>query len=458
MSKAKEFATKGPIADPGEQIYIERPEDTEILQAVRRGDYVTLLGARQTGKTSLLYKLARELKIEIPVFVNLPAFSGVREDDWYDCVAKMVVKHLPQELRDAIGEENSCADQYQFRNLLWEVADALVGTDIVLFLLNEIGIVLEEIRDDFFGTIRAIYEERGVEEAFQKLIFVLSGTTPPAELITSQETSPFNISQIIYMSDFSLEGVMELGENLRLHGFAIADSVIEHIYEWTRGHPNLTQEIFARLIQSKSEKVTEKMVDDLVDELVAKGCNNLNHILRHVQDESVNQQVFGILNRELEIPFNLSNPKILNLYLIGVIGEGTEGECVIRNKIYAKALPSIREEKESQIDKQVERSPLTANIISNLRIYVPLRAISLIDPESITIGRIQGVKFMKRITFKDKNRDRGLDTIVRSGTVVWTDESGVYLVDEEYIQALEKNQIPYLRIKSHRTSERKSEN
>ncbi len=61
MSKAKKFVTKGPIADPGEQIYIERPEDTEILQAVRRGDYVTLLGARQTGKTRLLYKLAREL-------------------------------------------------------------------------------------------------------------------------------------------------------------------------------------------------------------------------------------------------------------------------------------------------------------------------------------------------------------------------------------------------------------
>ena len=65
---------------------------------------------------------------------------------------------------------------------------------------------------------------------------------------------------------------------------------------------------------------------------------------------------------------------------------------------------------------------------------------------------------MKRITFKDNDRDRGLDIIVRSGTVVWTGESSVYLVDEDCIQALEKNRIPYMRIKSHRTSERKSEN
>jgi hypothetical protein len=70
----------------------------------------------------------------------------------------------------------------------------------------------------------------------------------------------------------------------------------------------------------------------------------------------------------------------------------------------------------------------------------------------------KGVTFMKRITFKDKDKDRGVDTIVRSGTVVWTDEPGVYLVDDECIQALEKNQIPYLRIKLQRTSERKSEN
>jgi len=58
---------------------------------------------------------------------------------------------------------------------------------------------------------------------------------------------------------------------------------------------------------------------------------------------------------------------------------------------------------------------------------------------------------MKRITFKKDDRDRGLDIIVRSGTVVWTEESGVYLVDEECIEALERNQIPYLRIKSRKT-------
>ena len=200
MSKAKEFATKGPIANLGEQIYIERPEDIEMLKAVRRGDYVTLLGARQTGKTSLLYKLARELKTEIPILVDLSHFSGVKVDDWYGRLAKTIVRRLPQELRDVVGEVNSCTDQEQFSNLLWEIAGASVGTDRLVILLDEMGTVPKEIRDDFFGTIRAIYAERWFEEAFQKYIFVLSGATPPTELITSQKTSPFNITKTIYMT------------------------------------------------------------------------------------------------------------------------------------------------------------------------------------------------------------------------------------------------------------------
>ena len=404
MSKA-EFVTKGPIGNLNEQIYIERPEDAEILKAVRLGDYITLLGASQTGKTSLLYKLPGELNTDEinnkTVYVNLARFSGVKEDDWYNRVAETVVERLPQKLRDTIGEGTLCADQDQLCNRLREIANPLAGTDRLVFLLDEVETVPEEIREDFFGgVIRVIYNDKAIYEAFQKYIFVMSSSIPPAELMDPKSPmSPFNISRTIYMGDFNIEGVGELGENLRLHGFTIDDSVIEHIYDWTHGHPNLTQEIFARLVQADPEEVTEKRIDDLVDELVTKRCNNLDHIIRRVQDEAVNQQqVLDILNGK-KMPFNLSNSDVLDLYLIGVIGEDEDGKCVIRNKIYEEALRSIREgedgietsdeEKESQIGKQLEISSLIMKITSDPRIYVPLIAISQIDPQSRTIMRIK---------------------------------------------------------------------
>ena len=71
LLKPKEFVTRGPIFDLDKGIYIKRPEDIKVLQAVHQKDYVTLLGARQTGKTSLFYMLKWELKFHTLVFVDL---------------------------------------------------------------------------------------------------------------------------------------------------------------------------------------------------------------------------------------------------------------------------------------------------------------------------------------------------------------------------------------------------
>lgn len=404
--KRKDFVTKGPIIDPDKEIYIERPEDAEVLECVSSGDYVTILGARQTGKTSLLYKLNRELKTEIPVYVSLAQFSGVEESDWYGRVARTVVRQLlnkiekeeklkkrfkeySEKIRNKIGEESNCKDQHQFRELLLDIADVGAGTDRLVFLLNEVESVPESIRDDFFHAIRAFYDDRGIEMNLQKYIFVFASTTPPVELISRKEFSPFNVGETIYMSDFSLDGVSELGENLKLHGFTIDDLVVEYIYDRTHGHPNLTQEIFARLVEANPGKVTKEKVDDSVGKLITEGCNNLNYIQRRVQDESVNQRVLGILNGELDIPFSFSNLEVLKLYLIGAIGRGEKGECVIRNKVYEEAL-RFQKFIENQTDEQNEIITLVKKIESDSDIYVPWVAISRIDLEYMKIMRIKG--------------------------------------------------------------------
>jgi predicted transcriptional regulator len=349
MSQPKAFVTMGPMTDPERQIYIERPEDRDLLKCIRREDYVTILGARQTGKTSLLYMLKRELKTEIPIFVDLAGFSGVKPEHWYDRVAKTIVRRFPEPRERLITTQTFCSDHEEFRNLLWKIADASAGTDRLVLLIDEIGGVPREIRDNFFGAIRSIYTERGLDSAFQKYIFVLAGATPLWTLISPEsDNSPFNVSRLIYMSDFDREGVEKLAQNLASYHIAIDEDAINQIYNLTHGHPSLTQEVFARLLQANPQRATVKMVNNLVDELVEKGCNNLNHVLRWTQDESISQQVLAILNRKVEIPFNLLDPDVLHLYLIGVIGKGSKGECVIRNHIYARVLRFIAKEEEAE--------------------------------------------------------------------------------------------------------------
>lgn len=62
---------------------------------------------------------------------------------------------------------------------------------------------------------------------------------------------------------------------------------------------------------------------------------------------------------------------------------------------------------------------------------------------------------MKRIKFDAEDIYRGFETIVRSGTVVWTDDPEVYLVDEDCVKALEEKGIPYEMVKSQGKKEAK---
>jgi len=343
---AEEFETMGPIIDPSKQIYIERPEDTEILQTVARGNYVTLLGARQTGKTSLLYKLARELKIEVPIFVDLSRFSGLERTEWYNHVAKELVRRLPENIGIRIIGEPSCSNQTEFSLLIKNIADA-TDRDRLILMLDEIGTVPVEIRDHFFSGIRAIYNGRGVDKGLQKYIVVLSGAMPPEELISSESgNSPFNVSKPIYMSDFSLEGVRRLGENLRLYGFKIDDSVIRHIYGWTHGHPNLTQEIFSGLVNLEEETISNELVDQIVKLLLVRGCNNLRHIRRYLykeENEYVRQTVVKILKKQFKSKFTeTGDPLVTKMNLIGLVRSDEDGNVVIHNQIYEQMLESIQ--------------------------------------------------------------------------------------------------------------------
>ena len=75
------FKTTGPLDfDQDRAIYVERPERQDIFREIRRPyveSYVALLASRQMGKTTLLYRVYRELKrAGDPVaFVDLSAYQ-----------------------------------------------------------------------------------------------------------------------------------------------------------------------------------------------------------------------------------------------------------------------------------------------------------------------------------------------------------------------------------------------
>ena len=56
---------------------------------------------------------------------------------------------------------------------------------------------------------------------------------------------------------------------------------------------------------------------------------------------------------------------------------------------------------------------------------------------------------MKTIAFEEKHFEKGLKTIVTSGTVVWTARPHVYHVPDETVRVLEKKRIPFQVVSSN---------
>lgn len=54
------------------------------------------------------------------------------------------------------------------------------------------------------------------------------------------------------------------------------------------------------------------------------------------------------------------------------------------------------------------------------------------------------LRALKRISLKEEHKKEGCSTILLAGTVVWTKEPGVYLVESKCIEALEKKGIPFI--------------
>src|SRR6185369_2097961 len=126
-----------------------------------------------------------------------------------------------------------------------------------------------------FAALRAAYNRRAGDPAFQRLTCCLLGVASPSDLIRDARTTPFNIGRRIELTDFTEAEAAPLACGLLNHGdtetqrrckgegpvddnIAIpqhrnsAQTPLKRILYWTGGHPYLTQ----RLCQVVSEKQT----------------------------------------------------------------------------------------------------------------------------------------------------------------------------------------------------------
>ncbi len=328
--------------------YIERQADRDALRTALNGDYLHVIAPRQVGKTSLLKRLAARLTdmgwrcalVDLSMLMDFPKLS------WY--------AELGKELAQSLTPEHvpTLANQIDFRRYLLNNALPWTnGQPRIALLFDEVegaGKARDAdgtpFSDTFFMTLRNLYIQR--DDYKGTLIVALAGAVNPSDLVKDPDISPFNVGEEISLDDFTSAESQILTTHLTALNRHVDPIVHQVIYDWTNGHPYLTQRICFELEKAASGAIaiTPERIDHIVEQIILNPTHpiqrdkNLRHVAKMLAELSEPaRQLWSQMQAGAVVPLRKASDDVyLELYLTGAITLQA-GHLVIRNPIYAKA-------------------------------------------------------------------------------------------------------------------------
>ncbi|HLO98426.1 MAG TPA: AAA-like domain-containing protein, partial [Fimbriimonas sp.] len=227
-------------------LYIERPADFELRQAVSNHESVILLrAARKFGKTSALLRAihhAEEVGIH-PVVLDLRAAT---KDDFqsakrfYQWMIEQLL--LQSENREIPVWEDIFGPNSNLESALRQVlAENEHGN---LLVLDGVDRLFDcEFRDDFFGLLRSWHNRRALhsDPFWDSLSILLSYSAEGQSLVTDVNQSPFNVGVHLTLEPFSEDQTQELCSLVGWQGGV-------DVFSIAAGHPYLTAMLISRLV------------------------------------------------------------------------------------------------------------------------------------------------------------------------------------------------------------------
>ncbi len=351
MSSAQEsFFIEGGTVPPESPSYLPRAADGDLYRHASQGDYCYVLSSRQTGKSSLMVRVAERLREDgaAVASVDLSMIGTLQKDpdQWYFGIISAIFDELGVAFDlDPWWREHDRQPPLQkltdlFRELLVQT------TGKVVIFLDEIETTLPlGFTDEFFAAIRACYNARARQPEYRRLTFVLVGVASPSELMQDGRRTPFNVGVHIELRDFSVAECRPWLAVLARHA-EDAGAVLEAVFSWTSGHPFLTQKLLRRLVRD-GDGHPEERVRQLVEELFLDPAKrriepNLGEISRRLLADptALREQQVKIYRRVLKgrkVPDKAALLPFAKLKLTGLVVTSTAGFLETRNRIYRRA-------------------------------------------------------------------------------------------------------------------------
>ena len=357
---ARHFNTAGPCLVEDHYMLSPAARLGQIRGLVDSKKFFVIHAPRQTGKTTLLRNLSRELTAEgayAAITVSLENFLGIDVDkvipQIFHGIAFDAKYALPKNLQPPKPEDFSHAPDTAFKNYLGAWA-ASIDKPLVIFI-DEIDAIPRPLLISILRQLRNGYTSR--PSPFPQSVALVGLKDVRDYKILDQvrgeekslgTASPFNIKDESFtLRNFNEAEVRELLEQHTTEtGQVFEDAAIAEIFNQTQGQPWLTNALaslltthYDALVPDRSMLVTADKVMEAREVLIKRRDTHLDSLVDKLRDERVKRIIQPILigDNNFDETFNDDFSYVKDLGLVDKI----KGRLDIANPIYREIIPRV---------------------------------------------------------------------------------------------------------------------
>ncbi len=349
-SNGEFFVVGGPV-QPDRDCYAVRAADQLLREHLERGEHCHVLAPKQTGKTSLVARISRQLRQEerLVAVVDLTQIGSPDKQyaprRWYYGLAYRIARdlRLKVDLQAWWRAKENLPNPERLVEFFWEVVLANTTASVAVFFDDLETLVGLPYGSEFLNSLRACHDRRATEPDFLRLTFVLLGVATPGQLQPDPSSGLFQVSNAVPLDDFEREQIAHFAPHLGA-GAGLQDDLLRRVLEWTGGQPYLTQKLCRSVARSRDREPDCDSVDQIATRLfLAPNClrdePHLNAIRVRLLEGGDNAEplltLYGRLCKGARITWDPHSQLHRSLELSGLTTVGPDGRLQIRNKVYA---------------------------------------------------------------------------------------------------------------------------